>query len=120
VENKEVAAVVGKGAAVNGKAEKKPKKRKNSLRRETIHNLTNKINLNFSRRRNEEEEGGDEGEGVEEERTGSQDSDADADDFFAKEANRNHKVVIYIYGSSKILKVKVLAIKNSIDFFKNY
>jgi len=119
VENKEVAAVVGKGAAVNGKAEKKPKKRKNSLRRETIHNLTNKINLNFSRRRNEEEEGGDEGEG-EEERTGSQDSDADADDFFAKEANRNHKVVIYIYGSSKILKVKVLAIKNSIDFFKNY
>lgn len=57
---------------------KKSKKRKNSLRRETIHNLTNKINLNF--RRIPKKNSGDMG-----------DSDEDADDFFEESRLSNIK-----------------------------
>lgn len=62
------------------------------MRRETIHNLTNKINLNFSRRKNEEDEDEDEEDEEDSAKHGSQDSDVDADDFFNKETNKNHKV----------------------------
>lgn len=65
---------------------KKTKKRKNSLRRETIHNLTNKINLNFSKRENHLNDDDDE------ENNEAEDSEGDTDDFFNKEHNKNHIV----------------------------
>jgi hypothetical protein len=67
----------------------KSKKRKNSLRRETIHNLTNKINFNFANKSKVVSDGEDEDGGV----AGSDDSDLDADEEFFKR-NKNHKVTV--------------------------
>ncbi len=64
----------------------KSKKRKNSLRRETIHNLTNKINFNFANKSkvvSDDDDDDDDGD----------ESDLDADDDFFKK-NKNHKVTL--------------------------
>ncbi len=73
------------------------KKRKNSLRRETIHNLTNKINFNLKRlskdAESEDEKNSNGTNDIEEiDIENEEDSDFDADDFFKKEKNKNHKV----------------------------
>lgn len=71
---------------------KRNKKRKNSLRRETIHNLTNKLNFEFAKRELDIEDNSNEKSPQSTEIIDSEDSDADADDYFSKANNKNHKV----------------------------
>lgn len=71
---------------------KRNKKRKNSLRRETIHNLTNKMNFEFAKRELDIEDVSNEKSPQYKEAVDSEDSDADADDYFSKDNNKNHKV----------------------------